>query len=145
MKYIKFLPLPNLPDDLLESVEDIINKPRSNSIVKQDYFQARPISNELQDWLEKNLPFKFIAQYQIIYPGLTIHKDMGNRKLAYNYLLAQGGSNVKTIVFDESKNILQSEILPLKSWHSIKTDMFHGVFGIMKDTPRISLSITPEQ
>ena len=145
MKYIKFLPLPNLPDDLLESVEDIINKPRSNSIVKQDYFQARPISNELQDWLEKNLPFKFIAQYQIIYPGLTIHKDMGNRKLAYNYLLAQGGSNVKTMIFDDNKKLLQSETLPLRTWHSIKTDMFHGVFGIMKDTPRISLSITPEQ
>ena len=145
MKYIKFLPLPNLPDDLLESVDDIINKPRSNSIVKQDYFQARPISNELQDWLEKNLPFKFIAQYQIIYPGLPIHKDMGNRKVAYNYLLSQGGNNVKTVIFDESKNILQSEILPLKSWYSIKTDMFHGVFGIMRDTPRRSLSITPEQ
>ena len=145
MKYIKFLPLPNLPDDLLESVEDIINKPRSNSIVKQDYFQARPISNELQDWLEKNLPFKFIAQYQIIYPGLTIHKDMGNRKLAYNYLLAQGGSNVKTMIFDDSKKLLQSETLPLRTWHSIKTDMFHGVFGLYKDTPRISLSITPEQ
>lgn len=143
MKYIENLSLPNVPDDLLESVEDIINKPRGNSIVTQDYFQARPISNELQYWLEKHLPFKFIAQYQIIYPGLPIHKDMGNRKVAYNYLLSQGGNNVKTVIFDESKKILQSEILPLKSWHSIKTDMFHGVFGIMKDTPRISLSLTP--
>ena len=145
MKYIKFLPLPNLPDDLLESVDDIINKPRSNSIVKQDYFQARPISNELQDWLEKNLPFKFIAQYQIIYPGLPIHKDMGNRKVAYNYLLTLGGNSVKTIIFDDDKTLLQSKTLPLKTWYSIKTDMYHAVFGIHKDTPRISLSITPEQ
>jgi len=143
MKYIKFLPLPNLPDDLLESVDDIINKPRSNSIVKQDYFQARPISNELQDWLGKNLPFKFIAQYQIIYLGLPIHKDEANRKLAYNYLLSLGGNNVRTIIFDEAKKMLQSEILPIKTWHSIETDMYHGVFGIQDKTPRISLSVTP--
>jgi hypothetical protein len=145
MKYIKYLPLPNLPDDLLESVEDIINKPRSNSIVKQDYFQARPISDELQNWLEKNLSFKFIAQYQIIYYGLPIHTDEGNRKIAYNYLLALGGSNVKTMIFDDTKKLLQSETLPLRTWHSIKTDMFHGVFGLQKDNPRVSLSVTPEQ
>jgi len=145
MKYIENLSLPNVPDDLLESVEDIINKPRGNSIVTQDYFQARPISNELQNWLEKNLPFKFIAQYQIIYLGLPIHKDEANRKLAYNYLLSQGGNKVSTLVFDDNKTLLQSEILPLKTWHSIKTDMYHGVFGLIKDTPLISLSITPEQ
>jgi hypothetical protein len=93
----------------------------------------------------KNLSFNFVAQYQIIYSGIPIHKDMGNRKLAYNYLLATGGSKVKTVIFDDSKKVLQSEILPLKTWHSIKTDMYHGVFGLIKNTPRISLSITPEQ
>jgi hypothetical protein len=70
---------------------------------------------------------------------------MGNRKLAYNYLLEQGGNNVKTMIFDDSKKLLQSETLPLRTWHSIKTDMFHGVFGLYKDIPRVSLSITPEQ
>lgn len=70
---------------------------------------------------------------------------MGNRKLAYNYLLVLGGSNVKTVIFDDSKKILQSEILPLRTWHSIKTDMFHGVFGLQKDNPRVSLSVTPKQ
>lgn len=144
MKYIEYVNLPNIPENLLELPEDILNKPRSNSIVKQDFFQARPISNELQDWLEKNLPFKFVAQYQIIYLGLPIHKDEANRKLAYNYLLDQGGNNVKTIIFDDDKKILQSEILPLKTWHSIKTDMFHGVFGLEKNIPRVSLSVTPD-
>lgn len=143
MNYIEYINFPNLPDDLLESVEDIINKPRGNSIVKQDYFQSRPISNELQDWLEKNLPFKFIVQYQIIYLGLPIHKDKANRKLAYNYLLSQGGNKVSTVVFDDDKKPLQSELLPLKTWHSIKTDMYHGVFGLQSKIPRVSLSVTP--
>ena len=145
MKYIENINLPNIPDDLLESVEDILNKPSYESIVTQDYFQTRLVNKNLEDWLEKNLLFKFSVRYQIIYPGVPIHKDMGNRKLAYNYLLSLGGDNVKTMIFNESKKILQSEILPLKTWHSIKTDMFHGVFGLYKDTPRISLSITPEQ
>ena len=142
---IQYINLPCVPEELIESNKTIINSTRTNSIVKQDFFQGRPISIELQDWLEKNLSFDFVAQYQVIYAGIPVHKDMGNRKLAYNYLLSLGGDNVKTMIFNESKKILQSEILPLKTWHSIKTDMFHGVFGLYKDTPRISLSITPEQ
>ena len=145
MNYIEYINFPSIPDELLDPVETIINSKRTNSIVKQDFFQGRPINNKLQDWLEKNLSFNFVAQYQIINAGIPIHKDMGNRKLAYNYLLVLGGSNVKTMIFDDTKKLLQSETLPLKTWHSIKTDMFHGVFGIYKDTPRISLSITPEQ
>ena len=141
--YITYLDLPNIPEDLLESVEDILNKPRYESIVKHDFFQTRPISKNLQDWLEKNIPYDFSVRYQIIYPGLSIHKDMGNRKLAYNYLLSLGGNNVRTMIFDDSKKLLQSETLPLRTWHSIKTDMYHGVFGLQPDIPRISLSVTP--
>jgi hypothetical protein len=145
MNYIEYINFPSLPNELLDPIENIINSTRINSIVKQDFFQGRPVSNQLQDWLEKNLSFNFVAQYQIIYSGIPIHKDMGNRKLAYNYLLVLGGSNVKTVIFDDSKKILQSEILPLRTWHSIKTDMFHGVFGLQKDNPRVSLSVTPKQ
>jgi hypothetical protein len=141
--YITYLDFPNIPEDLLESVEDILNKSRGESIVTQDYFQTRLVNKNLEDWLENNLPCKFIARYQIIYSGIPIHKDEGNRKLAYNYLLVLGGSIVKTMIFDDTKKLLQSETLPLRTWHSIKTDMFHGVFGIHKDTPRISLSVTP--
>ena len=142
---IEYINLPSVPEELIDPIETIINSTRTSSIVKQDFFQGRPISVELQNWLEKNLSFDFVAQYQVIYAGIPVHKDMGDRKLAYNYLLALGGSNVKTVIFDDSKKILQSETLPLKTWHSIKTDMFHGVFGLQKDNPRIALSITPEQ
>ena len=142
---IEYINLPSVPEELIDPIETIINSTRTSSIVKQDFFQGRPISVELQNWLEKNLSFDFVAQYQVIYAGIPVHKDMGDRKLAYNYLLALGGSNVKTVIFDDSKKILQSETLPLKTWHSIKTDMFHGVFGLQKDNPRIALSITPVQ
>jgi hypothetical protein len=144
MKYIENINLPTIPEKFVESIEDILNKPRGDSIVTQDYFQTRFIDKNLKNWLENNLLFKFSVRYQIIYPGLPIHKDMGNRKLAYNYLLSLGGNNVKTMIFDDTKKLLQSEILPLKTWHSIKTDMYHGVFGLQKDNPRVSLSVTPE-
>ena len=140
---ITYLDFPNVPDDLLESVEDILNKPRCESVVKQDFFQTRFVNKNLEDWIEKNILLKFSARYQIIYPGLPIHKDMGNRKLAYNYLLSQGGNNVTTMIFDDTKKLLQSEILPLKTWHSIKTDMYHMVCGIQKSNPRVALSVTP--
>jgi hypothetical protein len=65
--YITYLSFPNIPEDLLESVEDILNKPRCESIVTQDHFQTRLVNKNLEDWLEKNLPCKFMVRYQIIY------------------------------------------------------------------------------
>ena len=143
MKYIEYLNLPIIPDNLLESVESILNKTRQESVVKSDFFQTRLINKDLEDWLNTNLLFKFVVRYQIIYPGLPIHKDLGDRRLVYNYILNQGGNNVKTLIFDDSMKLLQSELLPLKTWHSIKTDMLHGVFGIQKNNPRVVLSLVP--
>ena len=142
-QYIKYLDFPKIPEDLLESVEDILNKPRFISIVKADYFQTRPINQNLQDWLTNHLAFEFDARYQLIYTGLPIHKDLA-RTIAYNYLLVSGGHDVKTIIYDNDKNILETYIIPLKTWHSINTDMYHGVDGILLNNVRVALSITPK-
>lgn len=143
MKYIEYLDLPPIPENLLESVTDIINKPQSwNDAIPADYpfFKNRNVNDELVEWLQSIFEFKIYAQYQLIYDGLPIHIDRGNRITAYNYLLDTGGSKVKTSIYDKNYMPLQVEQLELKRWHKINTSMLHGVSGI--ETVRVSVTVT---
>jgi hypothetical protein len=143
--YIKYLSYPPIPQRLVKPIDEIIDLvDKTSSIIPHDYtdvFNTRYVGPELHKWLETVFNFQFLAQYQIIKNGIPIHKDKANRLIAYNYLLATGGSNVITSVYDNNKVLLQAECLELHRWHRLKTGYFHGVEGI-EDT-RVSLSITP--
>jgi hypothetical protein len=143
MKYIEYLNLPTIPENLIESVQDIINKPSKTSTLPTDYpfFKTRYVNQDLEFWLQSHFEFKINPQYQLIYNGLPIHVDKGNRIIAYNYLLDAGGDNVKTAIYDEKYKPLQVETLELKRWHRINTGMLHGVHGIDSDKIRVSISV----
>jgi len=146
--YIKYLNFPSVPDHLLESVNDIINKPCENMLVKDfDTFQYKPVRQDLLDWLNNNIKGKFYAKYQVIYAGIPIHKDNpafpGDRRIAYNYIIDTGGPNVITSVYDENKILIESEHLPAKTWHSLVVERYHGVEGIDPNHPRVALTVTP--
>jgi hypothetical protein len=139
MNYIEYLDLPNIPEHLIDSIQDIIDKPMLTSGFR--YFKNKPVSNELKMWLQSVFDFEIHPSYQFIYDGLPIHIDRGNRISAYNYLLDTGGDNVITTVYNQERIPLQSEKIELKRWHRINTGMLHGVYGINPDKIRISLSI----
>jgi hypothetical protein len=143
MNYIEYVDLPKVPEHLIESVQDIINKPNKEvSIVPSDYayFKTRHVSDELNAWLQPMFDFKIYPQYQLVYKGLPIHIDMG-RIAAYNYLLDTGGDVVRTAIYDGKNNLLQIEKLELKRWHRINTSMPHCVHGINHDKVRVAISI----
>jgi hypothetical protein len=145
MKYIEYLNLPPVPEHLIESITDIINKPpKAYSAVPAEYnfFKTRDVNDDLAEWLQSIVKYKIYPQYQLIYNGLPIHIDKGNRINAYNYLLDTGGKNVKTVVYNENYKPLQIEQLELKRWHRINTGMLHGVHGIEPDKVRVAISIT---
>lgn len=146
--YIKYLNFPQVPEHLLESVEDILAKPPEDMVVRYfETFQFKPVKQELVDWLNNNIKGKFYAKYQIIFHGIPIHKDHpafpGDRRIAYNYIIDTGGSTVITSVYDDDKNLIQSEHLPAKTWHSLVVERYHGVEGINPDHPRVALTVTP--
>ena len=144
MNYIEYLDLPTVPENLIESITDIINKPpKVYSAVpsEYDFFKTRNVNDDLASWLQSIFEFKIYAQYQLVYKGLPIHIDKGNRTTAYNYLLATGGENVRTAVYNEKYKPLQIEQLELKRWHRINTGMLHGVHGIEPDKVRVAISI----
>ena len=144
MNYIEYLDLPTIPEYLIESIPDIINKPPKNSSnVSSDYayFKTRYVSDNLKSWLQSIFDFEIYPQYQLVYDGLPIHIDRGNRVVAYNYLLDSGGDNVRTAVYDDKYKLLQIEKIEVNRWHRINTGMLHGVHGIKPDKVRVAISI----
>jgi hypothetical protein len=137
---IEYLNLPSIPEDLLESVESIISK-RSYVFYSKNYIMHNT-SKELNEYLKTIFNFKFVSNYQIIKSEIPIHIDINDRTTAYNYLLAAGGNNVVTAIYDSNYRIIQSEQIQLKKWHRINTGKLHGVHGITG--LRIGLTITPK-
>jgi len=144
MNYIEYIDLPTIPEHLIEPLPEIINKsPKNFSYVSSEYayFKTRYVNDDLKSWLQPLFEFEIHPQYQLVYDGLPIHVDRGNRIFAYNYLLDTGGNDVKTAIYDENHKLLQSEKLELKRWHRINTAMPHSVHGINPNKVRIAISI----
>jgi hypothetical protein len=148
--YIKYLNhIPPVPENLLDSMEDIVTMIPEETVVKSfKYFQYKSVNSDLNEWVYKNFKLKCYAKYQVILNGIPIHKDNpafpGDRRIAFNYLLQLGGDNVLTTVYDEDKStILQEERLQLKRWHSLVVEKYHGVSNIENDKKRIALTVTP--
>lgn len=145
MKHISYLDLPSVPSDLIESIQSIINKPNKEASIivnEYPYFKTKPVKLDLHSWLQELFPFEITPQYQLIFNGLPIHIDKGNRIIAYNYILDTGGDNVKTVVYDHRYKPLQIEVIEANKWHSIRTSMLHGVHGIQSNNVRIAISIS---
>lgn len=141
---IQYLNFPKVPEELLEPVDVILNKKpiptlynfESNNIP----YSIRPITHNLYSWLISVLPFMFVPFYQIIFPGITIHKDVGNRRVAINYLLETGGDNVTTSTYEEdATTLIASEVLREREWHYIQSELWHGVEGVIR--PRVALTM----
>lgn len=147
MQHIEYLDLPPIPEHFLKSIGEIVAlPPKEMTAVPEAYhdvFNTRNVEHDLNEWLRTIFHFPMYAQYQLIYRGIPVHKDKSDRLVAYNYLLATGGPNVITTIFDDSMKMLQFEKLELHRWHRIETGYFHGVHGISPESIRVSISITP--
>jgi hypothetical protein len=137
---IEYLNLPSIPDDLIESVDSIISK-TSYTFYSKNYI-LHSTSNELNDYLKTIFNFKFVSHYQIIKSEIPIHIDINDRTTACNYLLAAGGNNVVTTIYDSNHCIIQSEQIQIRKWHQLNTGKLHGVHGITG--LRVGLTITPK-
>ena len=139
--YLVYLNLPQIPIELIEPIDVIINKPpKPGSNVPADFvpFQTRLVSNELFEWVQDMFRLKCYTQYQVIRKGIPIHKDI-DRNVAFNYLLQTGGQKVLTTIHDENKKLIAYEQVKPMNWHRLKTDVYHSVIGLTD--VRVSISV----
>jgi hypothetical protein len=167
MTYIEYLDLPRIPTHLLESLDDLITKPLfsnpygtksdisygvgtrlpHNTDPKQHYtFTRRNTSPELHAWLQTIFKFSepFISHYQIINDPINLHRDPG-RKVAFNYIIESGGENVSTEIYKYKHpdlTLLQSEVIPLFTWHKLNVGELHCVKNIDPTKTRLAISVT---
>lgn len=144
--YLVYLPLPPIPQELLDPIDLIINRPsiaNHPSGVPPDYkpFQPKSTGPALTQWLQQLFCLPMDTQYQVITPGIPVHRDTGNRKVAFNYIIDCGGSEVYTTFHDPTtRQIMESVCIKPRIWHRLKTDELHGVSGI--SGTRIAVSVT---
>ena len=152
--YIDYIDLPNIPEELLESSDDILNKESlsvysseggllsittkhgTNSVIRKE------VSKNLIKWLQSICDFPVSARYLILNSRVPIHRDPKARPRAYNYIIDAGGGNVTTTVYDDDYTLLKSLVIPEKTWHCLDTGRLHGIEGISENRSRIVLSIS---
>jgi hypothetical protein len=147
--YIRYIDLPKIPNELLESKDTILRK---QSLLINNYngnpissvvnsIQRKEVSNQLVEWLQTIFDFPVRAQYLILSTNAPIHRDPKSRPQAYNYIIHAGGDTVSTTVYDDDYKILKSLIIPELTWHCLDTGRLHGIHGIVPNDQRIVLSI----
>ena len=152
MSYITPMNFPTIPSNLLDSVDDIINRNlripfigTNNKTFSIDEdaphwdFKRYEVNSDLNDWLKNNIPFKLHAQYQIIKTDMPIHKD--RTIFAYNYLISTGGSEVFTHIHDNNREIIETVCIPAFEWYRLNTLRFHSVIGVEPNNYRIAISL----
>jgi len=149
MKYFEYVDFKSIPDELIESFNQIINKP-TQSALKKDYplkyypwLVIKPVKDDLKQFLESLFPFEVFISYQLVYNGLTIHKDT-HRLYHYLYLIELGGDEVYTNFYNDQKILIESTIFPLKQWVKLDAQTFHNVTGIPNNNVRAAVVVTPK-
>lgn len=142
MNLIEYVNLQKIPMDLIESTEQIKNKPNKSTVAKDyPFFKTFHVNDDLKKFLESIFPFEIWCQYQLIFGDIIIHKDP-ERTLAYNYILDQGGDMVLTNFYSDKKNLIYSENIKLHQWVKLNTSIFHNVTGL--SATRVAISVTPK-
>ncbi len=152
--YIDYINLPNIPEELLESKNDILSKetlsvnmyegdalPISSGHEHAGTITRKEVSKNLRRWLQSICNFPVNARYLILNSSVAIHRDPKYRPRAYNYIIHAGGENVATTVYNDDFTVLKSLVIPERTWYCLDTGRLHGLDGISANESRIVLSI----
>jgi hypothetical protein len=136
--------IPQVPEQLYTTQ---INEVKS---IPNLFFPQFPLDSPMRKYSVHNAPKEMYewardyfhldnltVRYQIVRPGMRIHKDV-NRAWCYNYLITSG--NGETVWYEDDKTtIKESAVIPEKTWHWINTSVFHTVNNIEED--RLAITI----
>jgi hypothetical protein len=140
-RYIQYINLPAIPDDLTHNVllktQEIIDNSKSKY---QNYYWSDFDNQQIDKWCKEHICSDMYWGFQAISGNLDKHQDVGT-KIKFIYLLDAGGDNVKTSFWDNDQTTLLEEyIIPCRQWHILKADTYHSVSGIQSGKIRFSVT-----
>lgn len=146
--YVTYLNLPNLPNSLIDQITAEYIAGQSNNafpkndpsfkIMKHIYASITP-TDEIKNWCNENICKNLKWFVQVIKYDLPLHKDIG-ASCKLNYIFQTGGNNVETNFYDDTGNLIYSEIIMPYRWHLLKVDTAHKVCNLEKNSTRLSIS-----
>lgn len=139
-RYIQYLNLPLIPQDILDSVPrdfDLYQGHKNEQF--KTYLWSDSHNKELNHWCQANICPDMYFGFQIITGDMQAHKDTGTlTKIVY--LIETGGDAVSTNFFDDQDNLVASYHILKHRWHVLKADTKHSVTNIQPGQVRFSVT-----
>ncbi len=153
--YLAYEQLPQIPEIFMSAIYEKIAQGKDEfdkkyNAINYEFYSLQDQSDFI-NWVRAEIISKIIQnpnkvnQYKIgvhlIKHKIAIHKDH-NRDATINYILDPGGDAVVTRFYDEDQKTEIKEVqIPVKTWHALQTNIFHGIHGISPDRKRIAITI----
>lgn len=163
MNYFEYLDtLPLVSSDLLNEVRYVASNSKSTFVdTKHSTYQIYSLHGKIAEFTKSIFNFKHSVSVQVIKNGVPVHVDIG-RKVAYNYIIETGGSNVLTAYFNiddfiQDRNNRHLKLFPKldcpfaeplytvciesNRWHKLNVSLPHTVLNI--ESERMAITVTP--
>ena len=164
MNYFEYLDtLPSVSADLLNEVRHAsLNSASVFVDPKHSTYQFYSLQGKITDFTKSIFNFEHSVAVQVIKNGVPVHVDIG-RKVAYNYIIETGGTNVLTAYFNiddfiQDRTNIHLKLLPKldcppaepiytvciepNRWHKLNVSIPHSVLNI--ESERIAITVTPK-
>ncbi len=140
-RQIRYLNLPNIPDYLLEELNQLLNNNKPEDRLFLTYRWTSASKTKIEEWCNKNISENLIWGLQIITGDLDLHIDTPTR-VKISYIIEPGGDNVITEFYKDFKSnvLLDTMKIDAKRWHILNVGIPHKVSGIDPGKVRISLT-----
>lgn len=149
MHNIEFVTLPIIPDEIVLHIYSSLANP--NELKHHPYQQVFSV-HDCHPIVYEFMRDSYIAgpgqlvQVQRISGLLPVHID-ARRLITTNYLLETGGENVITSFYknENDTNPTDSQCLPIRSWHRLNVQNWHGVVGVAPGYQRIAVCVFTQE
>jgi hypothetical protein len=124
-KEIKF---PRIPDEIADNVrQQAIKWVEHDNVAKENYGWI-PANTVVDKWCKENVCEYAQWAVQVLIADLPKHIDE-NSQVKIQFLLETGGKNVISKSY-KNNYVVHSIVCDADKWYILKTDEFHGVYGV---------------
>lgn len=140
-RYIQYINLPQIPDNLIDNVLTKMHGVVDNSkSAFENYYWSDHDNQQIDQWCKQNICGEMYWGFQVIVGDLPKHQDHGT-KIKFIYLIDAGGQQVTTTFWDDDQiTMLEKYVIPCHKWHILKADTPHSVSGIELGMTRFSVT-----